>query len=421
MATKLGKLSASILIDNPTRPRYGPNDPITGRLILRYNPATALFKKDPITADLFGPLRINVVLVGQIRIKIRRDRDLPTHHGGTLFAVPFHVYDGPFKGVVNTDYSFPFEARFPAIGDGGGSLPPTFASHFSDYPDVVDVAVLYHMGAKVEMPGIDIKVTVPEGNNAPQVRYDIPRPPLSFITDNTSVFSQRDRVQNEYLLPESLRPSGFKAKAKAVFSSSQFPVFAFEVFCTDQKHIHPGQRLTFNVRIIRNDKASSSTDGDFFPTMTLEGFKADVKSSTVVDASSRIIGSSQCYDSKTVQSLTCQTKFPIEFRKEWSADITTGPVMNHTTSFEHVKTSRTYKLKVSLSFKIANKSIKVVKECPVVMLPPPLDIGVQDLKIEEPPPPIEAGPSGTRDDDEDVDAPPPTYEEAGSSKLLKSG
>ncbi|KAK4499550.1 hypothetical protein PRZ48_010066 [Zasmidium cellare] len=421
MSTKLGKLTTTLQITHPTRPHYGPNDPITGRLILRYNPATALFKKDPITADLFGPLRINVILVGTIRIKIRRDRDLPTYHGGTLFAQPFHVYDGGFKAMVNGEYSWPFEARFPDVGDGGGRLPPSFASHFSDYPDVVDVDVFYQLGARVEMPGIDIRVNVPEGDSAPQVRYDIPRPPLSYITNNTSVFSHRASVQNEHLLPESHRPSGFKQKAKAVFSSSQFPVFTFDVFCTDQRNIHPGQRLTFNVRIIRNDAKSSSTDGDFFPTMILESFKADVKSATVVDASSRIIGSSQCYDSRTAQSLSCKTTLPIEFRKEWSADITTGPILNHTSSFEHAKTSRTYKLKVSLSFKIANKSIKVVKECPVTMLPPPLDLGVQGLKIEAPPPPIEAGPSGTRDGDEHEDAPPPTYEEAGSSKLLKTG
>lgn len=159
--TKLGKLTASLLIDNPSRPRHGPDDPITGRLVLRYNPATALFKKDPITADLFGPIRINVVLVGTIRIKIRRDRDFPTYHGITMFAVPFPVYDGKFEARVNCDYTFPFRATFPSPQQG--VLPPTFGSHFSDYPDTVDAAVYYQLGAKVEMPGIDVKISVPEG------------------------------------------------------------------------------------------------------------------------------------------------------------------------------------------------------------------------------------------------------------------
>lgn len=79
-------------------------------------------------------------------------------------------------------------------------------------------------------------------------------------------------------------------------------------------------------------------------------------------------------------------------------------------------------MKITLTFKIANKSIKLVKECPVVVSPVPVDVAVQDVTIGElPPPPTEAGPSGTRDDNEHEELPPPSYEKAGSSKLVKSG
>lgn len=170
---KLGRLSATIFIDEGFRPHYGPGDAVTGRLLLCYNPATSFFKKDPITADLFGPIRINVVLVGEVRIKIKRDRDMPTYHGASLFAQPFHVYDGSFKAQVNRGHAFPFSVTFPEnppatlqssiFGTEKHALPPTFSANFSDYPDIVDVAVIYHLEAKVEMPGIDIKVSVPEG------------------------------------------------------------------------------------------------------------------------------------------------------------------------------------------------------------------------------------------------------------------
>lgn len=178
MASKLGKLNTSLLIDESSRPRYGPDDALTGRVVLRYNPATALFKKDPITADLFGPIRINVILVGTLKIHIRRDKT-HTYHGGTLFAKPFYVYEGTFSAQVNRDYAFPFVANFPEIASvdgmgwglqgGGNALPPTFGMHFSDYPDVVDVSVVYQLGAKVEMPGIDIRISVPEGEC--RIRY----------------------------------------------------------------------------------------------------------------------------------------------------------------------------------------------------------------------------------------------------------
>lgn len=155
----------------------------------------------------------------------------------------------------------------------------------------------------------------------------------------------------------------------------------------------------------------------------MEGFRADLKAHTLVDSSSRIVGSSSCYDSRTAQSLNSATKLPIEFRKEWAATIVTYPVTGAiASSFEHFKISRTYRLKVTLQFRIANKSMKLVKECPVVVTPVPMDLGVQDVKMEEPPPPpIEAGPSGTGEDHEDEELPPPSYEEAGSSKLVKSG
>lgn len=83
-----------------------------------------------------------------------------------------------------------------------------------------------------------------------------------------------------------------------------------------------------------------------------------------------------------------------------------------------------YQLKVDLRLKIANKSIKIVKECPVMLLPPPIELGedyASKIPIEEPPPPIEAGPSGSKEEDEGEELPPPTYEEAGSSKLVKTG
>lgn len=89
-----------------------------------------------------------------------------------MFAIPFPVYDGKFEARVNCDYSFPFQATFPAAGEG--VLPPTFGSHFSDYPDVVDVAVYYQLGAKVEMPGIEIKVQVPEGELNGEFRVRLP-------------------------------------------------------------------------------------------------------------------------------------------------------------------------------------------------------------------------------------------------------
>lgn len=398
--SKLGKLQASVHLNGPSPIHYGPADPISGTVNLVYLPYSSVFKKNVETAALFGPLHLDVILSGRIRIRIRRERShaLPTVHDVALFALKFRVYRGSFEPEVGKDYTYPFTASFPRTEE---MLPPTFAVLFSDVPDIVDVAVQYRLGVTVEMPGIAIDTILPPLEAQAAVYYELARPSMALIGTSRTTFKLRTKIQNQYLLPSDQQPTGFKGKAKAIFTSNeQFPTFVLDIFCTDQQRIYPGQQMKFEITLRRDD---SETTAPAVPDITLDSFKAELKGITLVDGSQRLIGPPVSHSRNTVQSMLCETKLPISFSKanDYSTTIITNQLRRHASSFNHAKLSRTYTLKIYMQFTVAKKSIKLVRDCPVVVVPPP-----SDLQQE-----VTAGPSrrAAYEEEEEV---LPTYEEA---------
>lgn len=423
---KLGRLTAQVVVDGDFRIHYGPADKVDGKILLSYKPHGILLGSNALTADLFGPLRIHGILRSKVRIKVRRGdtHRLPTDHSKVLFDYVFEIYVGSLKAQIGDQFSYPFSINFPQdvkdiyAGDGyaemmsnGQSrhlLPLTCSMHFVDHPDVVDVGVYHQIGVQVSMPGINIRSDVPQGNEQPPIRLELPHPTRELIERGKTMFVQQGGVQNEYLLPEEERPQGFKQKAKAVFTSSHFPAFVMDVQCAYQQYIYPGQQLEFDVVLRRNENKSTSAS---FPETTLESFHVDLQAYTIVDVSGRLIGSPQCIDRRTVQNLVGRTKLSkqLDKEKDYSVTIITNPVMQNVSSFAHHKLSRQYLLRISMQFRLARESVKVKKECPVILLPEPA--ATTEAQVE-------AGPSYIRPppDDEYL----PAYGEAGSSTLLSS-
>lgn len=401
--SKLGKLQAKIQGDGLNETYHGPGDAIAGLITLVYRPYSSVFKKNVPTAALFGPLRLDVILSGRIRIRIRRERShaLPTVHDVALFAQKFKVYRGSFEPEVGKEYTYPFSAKFPQSED---VLPPSFAVLFSDVPDVVDVAVQYRLGITVEMPGIAIETIMPPLESQATVQYEIARASMASIVQSRSTFKLRTRIQNQHLLPDEQQPTGFKGKAKAIFTpNEQFPTFVLDIFCTDQRRIYHGQQMKFDITLRRDD---SETTAPAVPAITLDSFRAELKGITLVDGSQRLIGPPVSYSRTTVQDMVCQAKLPISFSKtnDYSTTISTNRIRRHTSSFSHPKLSRTYTLKITMQFTVAKKSIKLVKDCPVIVVPAPHDLQPQQ---------VIAGPSRIVAHDEEEDQ-LPIYEEAPS-------
>ncbi|KAF2212854.1 hypothetical protein CERZMDRAFT_84464 [Cercospora zeae-maydis SCOH1-5] len=368
MSSKLGKLEGRVAIDGISQPHFGPQDTVTGQVTLVYLPYSHIFKKNVETASLFGPLRLNIILAGRIRLRIRRERShaLPTNHDATLFVTRFPVYSGSFEAEVSKEHTFTFKALFPQSLE---PLPPSFSLLFHQVPDIVDIAVQYRLMADIDMPGIAIETIA----TPLEIKCDIARPSLTSIASSRTTFRLRTKVQNQHLLPSDQQPQGIKAKAKAIFTpTEQFPAFVLDIFCTDQKYAYPGQQMKFEVTLRRDD---SETTAPAVPDITLDSFKADLKALTVVDGSQRLMGPPVITDKSYAQSLLCETPLPISFSKsnDYSTYVVTKCLRSHASSFRHPKLSRAYVLKITMQLTVAKKILKLSKDCPVTIVPAPSD------------------------------------------------
>lgn len=429
---KLGRLKAQILVDDQHRLHHGSQDKITGKVILTYKPQSSLLRPNGETQHLFGPLELFVVLSGKVRTKVRRgdSHRLPTDHSNVLFQHGVKVFGGPFKAVAGEQFEYAFRIGFPqdmskiygapgyaelmGTGNSRSILPLSFSLRFMDHPDAVDVSVLYRLGVQVSMPGIGVDVDVPDKYHQPIINFGLPRPPKSVVSGKLASFKQEARIQNENLLPEDQRPQGFKQKAKAVFTSSHFPSYVMDVTCTYPQYIYPGQQLSFDIVLRRNDKESSS---ELSPEASLVGFSVDLRSHTIVDVSGRIIGPPSVIDRRTVQTLTCETKISRQISKEqdYTIKMVTDPVLQHVSSFAHVKLSRQYLLRISMQFRSATEAVKIKQDCPVILVPAPEGLDREDPLVGGS---SRAGPSRSYIQPPPDDEQLPAYGEASSHTLV---
>lgn len=429
---KLGTLAARVSVDRGNQAHYGVDDIITGKIILTYLPYKSLFKKNTVTADYFGPLKLEATLRGKVAIKVKRSRDtvISSDYGTRLFMQHFEVFNGSFKAEIGQNYEFPFSALFPA-SIGGYPIPPSFSIYFSDYPDRVDAAVRYRLGAKVTTPGIKVETSSPDYNPEPQVRFDLPRPPQAIFGMSGNILEQRAYVQSKKLLPEAERPSGMKQSLKAAFSSSSFPRFVANITCTSIVHACPGLRPRFSLAVRRVD---GETTAPFFPDVDLISFGVNLIAHTTVDTSERLMASGICFESHTAQKLMPSRNaisFPVILSKanDYSVDVEMDPFGMHPSSFAHPKIARKYLLEIKARLSIADSSVSFNKQFPIEMLPPPahIDLGMSGeagpstmnenamLDEEHAVPEYTPAPESSKPRIEsETDAPPPAYDAAKS-------
>lgn len=368
-------------------------------LLLRYKRYSNRLKsnKGTRTADLFVPLKLEVFLRGKIKIIIKQERDMPADHGGPLFHRSVQIYDAPFSSRMEEKHEFPFRIYFPETG-AGEPLPSSFSHAFQEFPDTISLTVLYRLGVKVSIPGIDIKTVVPEHDKQPEIRYDLPRLPLTCLNTNIQAHKQKSVVQTNLLLPENERPQGWQQKLKAVFEES--PRLSCEISCTELQHMWAGYRPSFTVAIRRSEEESSALS---FPEAFLTSFRADLIAYTWCDASKRLKGPFERIDLRTVQKLECRTTLPVPLTKatDYAINLTTDEVRRWPSGFKGRLLVRRYFLKIRLKMKVAQRSVSFLREFEVKIVPRPEDM---DDGL------VEAGPSNA--------SPPPPYSGADTNHRL---
>lgn len=383
----IGTLNAAVFLDEPKLIRCGTDDNVTGHVAVTYRPD---FSSDGSHPDLFGPLVVTVLFHGRAKTKVIKSNgnNRSTYRGrAPLFQINTKIYDGTFKSAPNQTHRLPFSLKFPEgvaatynqghwrpdsrfITDLGQPLPPTFFLDYHGFAHRFTAFTEYRIGARVHMPNIDIKVGGLSEDSQPVVLYERPRVKPEAMVQRWHQSKDVCMVQNEHLVPEDDRASGFKQKAKAMFKSDYYPEYHFEVHTKYPGHIYLGQPMTFEISI---KPIESRCTAPITPEITMCAFNADINAYTEARAERIMFGEPESNGHDCVAKMTgrlIDSKEPFSKAKDYTKIITTPEVRGIPTSFSTFNINRTYTLELKYTIIAATKGFKVSKQIRVIVFPP---------------------------------------------------
>ncbi|KAI1828328.1 hypothetical protein F4861DRAFT_178133 [Xylaria intraflava] len=428
-----GTLITKVVLNEPGKVHCGTRDPVMGHVRIGYFP-----RQSTPNTELFGHLKVFVTLHGRAKTKIWKSNGQGTsvYRGrAPLFAQKVLLYDDSFRAQPGELAMFPFSLVFPvttdaqAIGindfpdqdtkfvcDRNQPLPPSYQAPHQGIGHRYEAFVEYRVGVDVVMPQLPVEVEKPTKYQEPVVHYE---GPSAFQPVSRSPWDWKDSisVNNELLLPESERPSGFKEKTKALFGTRQFPTYAFDWVCLAPRDIYLGQPLCFEVHI---QPRESECTAALIPEVRLEFFHVEIKAHAYVRAHKVIFRTPDSEGHSTVFQMNgiVDTAEPFSKANGNTKIITTRAIGNRgisafSSSFATYNIVLAYTVKISFALSVTKRSKKIEKEY-VVVVHPPLDTA------PPPSPAAEAGPSSepvnTNNKISDLPPyePPPTYEKTSS-------
>lgn len=398
----LGGLHVKLFLRNAKRIHYGSDDPVTGTVVLKYLPHVRGLPESTLNAELFGPLKLDVILKGTARVN---HEDETRADVSNLFTKTINLHNAPFRAPPDTEHEFPISITFPessrprtntsvvAVQDENGrwsfresissievdALPPSLDAKAKEPSSMTAklvglqtvVGVRYTIGAVVHMPGIDVNIineNVPNGYEA--VYYERPRVPLQFATNNhtsTHDFSQTLTAQDESLRADDERPNGFMGKTKALLRSTEFPRYVFRAtFARIPEHAFVGQPLSFNV-CIATDPSSTTR---IHPDVLLESCNIALLAHTT---------GTQPPNIETLRTKRCDvaSSTPFSDQNGWTQTIDIGTLTWVPSSFTHDNIGRYYKLRIVCQLAVGKQKLTVKRDVPITIHPP--------LSLTEPP------------------------------------
>ncbi|OQO11225.1 hypothetical protein B0A48_05481 [Cryoendolithus antarcticus] len=380
----VGSLSAKVVLDDPKHIYCGNEEAVTGHVLVRYHSTSS--------AELFGPLSVSVTFRGRAKSKIYKNNgnNRTIYRGrAPLFSFSKSIFDGPIKMIPNEAKEIPFALSFPSAvqqmlsqgnwdADGrfsidvGDPLPPTFNIVYHGFAHRFDAFTEYRIGTTLSMRGIDIKLpNADDESNSVLVPYEQQPTPISQALPLPKTLNYNVRLQNALLMPESSRPTGFKAKTKALLSSDYYPEYHFDVLTLCPQKLFLGQPITLEIRIQPNEARSTAP---VRPDITIPaGVLVSIQAQTVARAERGIFSSPESSGNETVLTLTASSpdlQEPFGKSNDWTKVVVTKPLFGVPSGFSTYNILRRYTVKVSFSVLAAGKSTKVEKELSVMILPP---------------------------------------------------
>lgn len=155
---------------------YGGEDLIVGTVVLTFNPKSKAEVK-----DLFGPLKLAIVLHGRAKTKVWKSSGANgqrhLYRGRVpLFSRTNTICEDSFKAVPGQRYTFPFATAFPTTREfeptdswsadsdfaSSKTLPPSFSNKYRGFANHYEAFVEYRLGVELEMRGIKVEILKPE-------------------------------------------------------------------------------------------------------------------------------------------------------------------------------------------------------------------------------------------------------------------
>lgn len=392
----IGTLHAKIQLDNPHTTHYGSGSPVTGNVVLTFNPSYS--SGEAAITELFAPVKIRTNLHGRVKSKIRinRGNNSSTYRGrAPIFEHKVNIFDDSLKLEKSDTKRIPFSFTFPTkwehqiSGDWeqdakydcsiDQAIPPSFAKVYSGFSkNNFECIVEYRIGVDVAVPHLAVRVATPEKDTEPLVHYSRPRVPV-LVQDSPHKYANRVSVSNERLVPEASRPTGFRAKAKAAasnaFSSSDhYPRYAFDWALLVPKHWYIDESMPIEIFI--RPREEECTTFEIIPDVNLAGFRVQIIGATATRAEKQFFTTPSSGHDDPVGHLKVQHDREGPFSKahnDWSKTIITEPVPSSVgCTFSTVNISQAHRVKISFAFDVAGKRMPYEKEFSIAMYPPML-------------------------------------------------
>jgi len=384
-----GTVVGKIVLDHPSKYHRGPDDPVTGYVALTYH-ARARQTNSGELQSLFGPLKIFADFTGRAKTKIHKSNgnSSSTYRGrAPLFAQHHKIYDGPYNSKAGECIRFPFSFKFPACSqnmpgqgdfrqdirfheEAGGPLPPSFSTSNMGFTKNFVAFVEYRIGASMRMPGIDIDIRGLDNEELrPYVLYEQPPPPIGEAArPKTRQYSHTVDIQNEYLLPEDQRPSGFRQKTKFMLSSQQYPTYIFDIVSTVPSEIYLGQQLAFELSVHPNFNRCTAP---LPPEIKLMWLRVELRPRIDIRAEYGFFSAEEAH--KKGHSLPMPTEIldkdvPFSKANDHTKVVRTrGPVSGIQSSFSTYNICQQYTLQVEFCIAAASKQKSFKRQVPVIV------------------------------------------------------
>jgi hypothetical protein len=409
---KIGTLYSSLVLDRDSRIYTGQSDPVSGNVILEFE-AWDRKKGETTTKEFFGPVKITMVLEGDLKTEVDEEyiRSIPHPKYGDerkLFHQTHVLHNSQCRASVGEEKKFPFKLYFPeralptprqrmsGITEREWDvMPPTLKVEFAGPHGSGRTNVDYRLSVEVEIAGIEVDVA--SRGVSPTLNYR-PANPEQRTPNPPRSFEQGFTVTSEEFIPESERPHGFRAKAKALMKDVEPPTYAFDlVWMNLPNDVQPGQPVLFKTRLRTNVE---STTAKMLPEVTVQEGSIVLLGFCSIPTYESTKDSAEAKDLNDITLPLSNISPSGSFSKEsdYSKKITIPPLPYLPCSFNTNSLSRYYKLRINMTLMVGGQKVTARRQFPVVVLPP------SDHKTSRTSEPAQAGPSHSIGDDEQLPA-----------------